>query len=90
MLWITNQVQFQLFFESRKGFGFPISYRKRVPAAQKAQSLILVLVAGTKTSDNFDDHKLLHKSNVIVAAMQGVRHILNIMQQMPMPFAKED
>src|SRR6218665_2684416 len=31
ILGITDQVQFQLFFESRKGFGFPNSCRKTVP-----------------------------------------------------------
>src|SRR6218665_69782 len=30
MLGITDQVQFQLLFESRKGFGFPTSCRKTV------------------------------------------------------------
>src|SRR6218665_3704515 len=29
---ITDQVQFQLFFESRKGFGCPNSCRKAVPS----------------------------------------------------------
>src|SRR6218665_2636732 len=32
MLVITDQVQFQLFFESRKGFGCPNSCRKAVPS----------------------------------------------------------
>src|SRR6218665_3293846 len=31
ILGITDQVQFQLFFESRKGFGFPNNCRKTVP-----------------------------------------------------------
>src|SRR6218665_1465952 len=31
ILGFTDQVQFQLFFESRKGFGFPNSCRKTVP-----------------------------------------------------------
>ena len=59
MLGITDQVQFQLFFESRKGFGFPNSCRKTVPsirgpATSKSRSPILVLVHGMKTSDDFD------------------------------------
>src|SRR6218665_3821890 len=41
MFEINDQVQFQLFFESRKGFGFPNSCRKTVP--------------GTWTSDLKDD-----------------------------------
>ena len=32
MLVITDEVQFQLFFESRKGFGYPNSCRKTVPS----------------------------------------------------------
>ena len=31
MLGITDQVQFQLYFESKKSFGFPNSFRKAVP-----------------------------------------------------------
>ena len=52
MLGITDQVQLQLFFESRKGFGFPT-----VPRTSNLKGLIahLVLVLGMKTSDEFDD-----------------------------------
>ena|SRR6218665_1182475 len=58
MLEITNQVQLQMFFESRKGFGFPNSFRKTVPDTRisKARSPILVLVLRTETSNDFDDH----------------------------------
>ena len=60
---ITNQVQFQLFFESRKGFGFPNSFRKTGPGTWtsnlKGTIAHLVLVLGTKTSDDLDDRMQL-------------------------------
>jgi|SRR6218665_3597215 len=69
---ITNHVQFQWFFEIRKGFGFPNSCRKTVPgirgpAISKARSPILVLVPGTKTSDEFDDRPATFCSHLIAA-----------------------
>jgi len=69
MLWITDQVQFQLIFESRKGFGFPNSYRKTVPSTWtsdlKGPIGILVLVPGTKTSDEFDDHEAKSTHSIV-------------------------
>ena len=63
MLGIADQVQFQLFFESRKDFGFPntcivagrlFQVGLRGSATGKARSPSLVLVPGTKTSDESD------------------------------------
>jgi len=62
MLGITDKVQFQLFFGKQEGFWFPKIivagrlFQVRGPVTSKARSPILVLVLGTKTSVEFDDH----------------------------------
>src|SRR6218665_2356967 len=59
MLVITDQVQFQLFLKAGRVLVSRIVagrlFQVRGPATSKARSPILVLVLGTKTSDDFDD-----------------------------------
>ena len=59
MLGITDQVQFQLFFKAVRVLISRIVsgrlFQVREPATWKARSPILVLVLGTKTSDDVDD-----------------------------------
>jgi len=62
MLGIINQGQTQLFFESRKGFAFPNSFRKTVPGmwTSNLKGPIAHFSLGSwheksKTSDDFDD-----------------------------------